>query len=92
MIIFTVISTLSDPWAGFSDSLVGILGVTIGVMIGYFRVLNNDIETFIDIVPADVTVNSILAVGAYTKHDRREDRNIIFNVINNSGKMRACNY
>lgn len=85
-----VISTLSEPWAGFSDSIVGILGLTMGVMIGYFRVLNSDIETYLDTVPADVTVNSILAVGAYTQLDRREDRNIIFNVINNTERMRPC--
>lgn len=39
---------------GFSDSLLGVLGMTAGMMVGLLRVTKAEPDSFIDAVPADI--------------------------------------
>lgn len=78
-------STYVDPVAGFSDSLLGNLGLCVAIMTGILRVAPVSGSKHIDNVAADVTVNSILAVGMKTSGGDQYAN--IFNVVSNNEKI-----
>ena len=63
-VIFLVIATFKDPAPGFFDSILGPLGGLIGIHCGLMRVLRIHHNAHMDVVPADIVINSILAVSA----------------------------
>ncbi|XP_058834139.1 fatty acyl-CoA reductase wat-like [Topomyia yanbarensis] len=71
-----VTTTNSDPIPGWTDNIYGYNGVVVGAATGALRIfhINNDFRA--DIVPADIVVNSTLAVGWYAA-DHRNETNII---------------
>lgn len=62
--LFSVIATYKDPAPGFFDSLLGPLGALIGIQSGLIRVIRNHHNAHVDVVPADIVINSVLAVSA----------------------------
>ncbi|XP_001868544.2 fatty acyl-CoA reductase wat [Culex quinquefasciatus] len=61
-----VISTLEDPIVGWTDNVYGLNGVLVGVGCGLLRVLHCHAHCHADIIPADLVVNSSLAVIWHT--------------------------
>lgn len=61
-----VISTAEDPIEGWTDNVYGLNGVMVGTGCGVLHVLHCNNDYHIDIVPADLVVNSSLAVIWYT--------------------------
>lgn len=62
--LFLVIATYKDPVPGFFDSLLGPLGGLIVIQSGLLRVFRVHHNAHMDVVPADIVINSILAVSA----------------------------
>lgn len=87
MISFKVQSTVRDPVPVFVDKLLGPSGVAVGVHVGLIRVVKAKSEASTDIIPADVVVNSTLALAWKTslKHFK-EDEVQIYNCAINSIK------
>lgn len=71
-----------DPVPGFSDSLLGGLGVVFGVSIGFIRVFPASSNVAIDVVPLDVVGNSILVIAKQTAKEGK-----IYNLVTNCGKL-----
>ncbi|XP_053687742.1 fatty acyl-CoA reductase wat-like [Sabethes cyaneus] len=61
-----VISTAEDPIEGWTDNVYGLNGVVTGFGCGILRVLHCNSDYHVDIIPADLVVNSSLAVIWYT--------------------------
>lgn len=61
---FPVIATHKDPVPGYFDSLIGILGGLIGIQCGLLRVFRIHHKAHMDVVPADIVINSVIAVSA----------------------------
>ena len=57
-------ATYKDPVPGYFDSLLGPLGGLIGIQCGLMRVLRIHHKAYMDVVPADLVINSVLAVSA----------------------------
>lgn len=57
-------ATYKDPVPGFYDSMIGPLGGLVGIQCGLIRVLRIHHKAHLDIVPADVVINSVIAVSA----------------------------
>ncbi|CAO1362962.1 unnamed protein product [Diamesa serratosioi] len=61
-----VIGTCKDPVPGFFDTLLGPLGGLIGVYCGLLRVVKMNLKSKMDIVPADIVVDSVIAISSTT--------------------------
>jgi hypothetical protein len=79
-------STYVDPVPGYADSMLGLLGGTIGISTGIVRVAPANPNVTLDYVAADITVNSILAIGMTRAANNVKDCNI-FNIVNNGEKF-----
>lgn len=84
MISFTIIvtTTYRDPIEGYTDNLYGLNGVVIGAGVGVLRILFIDNDKYADIVPADVVVNSTLAVAWWTYSNYKLVDNFFFAKLN----------
>lgn len=58
---FSVISTYKEPVSGWIDNIFGVTGALVGGGAGLLRVMNFDKNYTAQIVPADLTVNSLIA-------------------------------
>ena len=74
--------TIKDPVPGFSDSLLGGLGVVFGVSIGFVRVFPASSDLGVDVIPLDVVGNSILVIAKQTAEEGK-----IYNIVTNCGKL-----
>ncbi|XP_055526899.1 fatty acyl-CoA reductase wat-like [Wyeomyia smithii] len=78
-----VISTAEDPIEGWTDNLYGLNGVVVGFGSGVLRILHCNKVKHVDIIPADLVVNSSLAVIWYmsTKQPNQIDDSteLVFN-------------
>lgn len=54
---------MKDPVKGYADSILGMLGVTIGAGLGLIRVSKAIPSVKMDLVPADIVVNYALVVA-----------------------------
>jgi hypothetical protein len=79
MIACLVSTTLRDPVPGFADSILGLVGVTLGVTLGVIRVYKAKSDIVMDLVPSDVVVNSILTIACMTSESRNQMVKSIFN-------------
>lgn len=87
MFPFIVMSTYIEPVEGYSDTLLGALGGSIGLTTGIIRVAQMHQENCLDYVAADITVNSILAIAETraANIDKYDDN--IFNIVNTGEKL-----
>lgn len=78
-----VISTLEDPIEGWTDNIYGLNGVITGIGSGVLRVLHLDATYCVDVVPADLVVNSCLATIWYTgtRPEPLADQDKVFNCV-----------
>ncbi|XP_058463867.1 fatty acyl-CoA reductase wat-like [Malaya genurostris] len=72
-----VTTTNSDPIPGWTDNIYGYNGVVVGAATGALRIFHINNDNRAEIVPADIVVNSTLAVGWYAANHRDE-----INIIN----------
>lgn len=79
-------STYADPVPGFSNTLLGTLGFCFAIMLGLFNVTQLSKDTAITNIPADITVNSILAITAKNV-EWKEKAPKIFNVVGNNERV-----
>ncbi|XP_055627972.1 fatty acyl-CoA reductase wat-like [Toxorhynchites rutilus septentrionalis] len=83
-----VTSTMEDPIEGWTDNVYGLNGVIVGVGSGVLRILHLNQDCHVDFVPADLVVNSCLALSWYTAvHQSDEPPNedeIVFNCTSRS--------
>jgi alcohol-forming fatty acyl-CoA reductase len=92
---FVVQSTLEDPVAGFVDKLIGPVGLGVGIMAGLIRIVKTSTKVFTDIVPADIVVNSTLAIAQYTfkvKSGQHGQAPIFNTSVNKVRKLTICKY
>ncbi|XP_014245937.1 fatty acyl-CoA reductase wat-like [Cimex lectularius] len=61
-----ITNTRSEPMGGWIDNLYGPVGLAMGIGTGLIRVFNADINAVGAMVPADMTVNAILAAAYKT--------------------------
>lgn len=59
----TVIATASEPLPGWIDNLYGPTGIVTGVMTGIIKTLPCEMDVRTDLVPADLTVNALIAAA-----------------------------
>lgn len=88
----TVQATFNDPVAGYIDSLFGVNSLFVGVGTGILRVFNLKREAMgyhVDLIPADIAVNSTLIVARETtklpKGECRIYNNVTCNVYKTTG-------
>lgn len=62
-IFLTVIATANEPLPGWIDNLYGPTGIVTGVMTGIIKSLPCDLNAVTDLVPADLTVNALIAAS-----------------------------
>jgi hypothetical protein len=55
--------TQKDPVPGFIDKIIGPAGLGVGMLAGLIRVIKTSTKVYTDLVPADVVVNSTLAIA-----------------------------
>jgi hypothetical protein len=67
-----VVTTAKEPVIGFSDTILGILGVGLGVCMGLIRVFKASPNTILNMVASDVVVNYILVI-AWNTAKRKTD-------------------
>ncbi|XP_050539331.1 fatty acyl-CoA reductase wat-like [Daktulosphaira vitifoliae] len=58
-----VIATASEPLPGWIDNLYGPTGIVTGVMTGIIKTLPCEMDFRTDLVPADLTVNALIAAA-----------------------------
>lgn len=58
-----MISTYREPIRGWINNIYGPTGVLLGAGLGLFRILHCDRTVNANIIPADMTVNSLIASG-----------------------------
>ncbi|XP_025424317.1 fatty acyl-CoA reductase wat-like [Sipha flava] len=58
-----VIATAKEPLPGWIDNLYGPTGIVTGVMTGIIKALPCEIDAGTDLVPADLTVNALIAAS-----------------------------
>lgn len=51
---------MKDPVPGFSDTILGVLGIGVGAGLGIIRVAKAYNKSAMDMVPSDVVVNMLL--------------------------------
>lgn len=68
---------IKDTFPGFADKLIGPIGLGVGVMAGLIRIIKANRSTSLDVIPADIVVNSILAIAWKTAD--RDDHVSIYN-------------
>lgn len=61
-----IVSTLEEPVPGWIDNLYGPTGLMVGYGAGIIRVMRYQDDCDADIVPADMSVNCLLAIGYKT--------------------------
>lgn len=61
-----IATTFTDPVPGYTDNIYGVNGVVAGAGVGIIRILHINDEMKANIVPADLVVNSIIAVAWFT--------------------------
>lgn len=92
-----VVSTLREPLAGWANTYYGLLGVTYGVGVGVIRSLYCDPAKTGDIVPADYTVNAIIAASwaiGQSNFDSNKEvlNNLAFDELNVEYNIPIFNY
>lgn len=58
-----MIATANEPLPGWIDNLYGPTGFVTGVMTGIIKALPCEIDAGTDLVPADLTVNALIAAS-----------------------------
>ncbi|XP_050433016.1 fatty acyl-CoA reductase wat-like [Adelges cooleyi] len=84
-----VIATASEPMPGWIDNLYGPTGIVTGVMTGIIKALPCEIDNGTDLVPADMTVNALIAAAydtnnRYTSESSKSDDLMIYNYVSSS--------
>jgi alcohol-forming fatty acyl-CoA reductase len=75
----SVCSTLKDPEAGFTDTIMGLIGVGVGAALGLLRVFKINHDSVLDLVTSDIVVNSILTIACIISKTRNQTDKRIFN-------------
>uniref|UniRef100_A0A1B6DYX1 Fatty acyl-CoA reductase n=2 Tax=Clastoptera arizonana TaxID=38151 RepID=A0A1B6DYX1_9HEMI len=77
-----IISSVKEPLVGWVDNINGATGVCAGATVGLLRVWRADPNAVADLIPIDVTVNTIISIGWYISQQKpsSEDK-IIFNLV-----------
>lgn len=91
----TVQATIKDPVSGYLESLFGMMSLMIGVGTGIVRVIRlkrEEISYNIDLIPADIVVNSTLIVAKETSTLKRGDCKIYNNVFSNVQKITGSEF
>lgn len=77
---------MKDPVPGFSDTILGVLGIGVGAGLGIIRVAKAYNKSAMDMVPSDVVVNMLLVVAWQTsKKSSGHDEADIYNCISGEG-------
>lgn len=63
MHIFSVISTYREPAIGWVDNVYGPTGALVGGGAGLIRTMNIDENCTAELIPADLTVNALIATA-----------------------------
>lgn len=79
-------STRADPVAGYSDNLLGALGVAFGAITGFLRVVPCNFNVPTNLVAADITINSILMI-AKRNAELKGREPTIFNLVCNNERI-----
>lgn len=75
--MFAVQSVNKDGFPGFADQITGPVGLGAGVLVGFIRVIKASTKNCLDVVPADIVVNSTLAIAWETsKREKGQEVNI----------------
>jgi len=74
-----VIGTANEPLPGWIDNLYGPTGIVTGVMTGIIKSLPCNLNAVTDLVPADLTVNALIAASWDTnvRYDNNDNNNNI---------------
>ncbi|XP_058793398.1 fatty acyl-CoA reductase wat-like [Phymastichus coffea] len=68
-----VISTYHEPVAGWIDNIYGPTGALVGGGAGLIRTMNMDGECVAELIPADLTVNALIATAWDVANSKNED-------------------
>ncbi|XP_032686156.1 fatty acyl-CoA reductase wat-like [Odontomachus brunneus] len=79
----SIVSTARDPIAGWVDNYYGPNGVSAFYYKGLMRFMIGDPNCTANIVPADITVNALIATAwdVFTQSHRRGDKTLIYNHV-----------
>lgn len=66
---------MKDPFPGFADTILGVLGVGIGAGMGLIRVSKASCDESLDIIPADIVVNYSLVIAWHVSNTIKSSRN-----------------
>lgn len=75
--------SLIDPVPGYLDTLLGALGMTFGVAVGFMRVMNTSKKLGYDAIPVDVVVNATIVIIKEVSEQQRHSK--IYNLVSNCG-------
>jgi len=69
---------MKDPVAGYTDSLLGIMGIGVGIGLGVMKVSNSVDGVYVDMVPADIVINYILIVAWFVTNKEANDKQHVY--------------
>ncbi|XP_032686164.1 fatty acyl-CoA reductase wat-like isoform X3 [Odontomachus brunneus] len=78
-----VMNTVREPLVGWIDNYYGPIGVTVSIAKGLTRFFRADSDCLINFVPADITINALIAAAwdVFNQPQKRGDKMIIYNSV-----------
>lgn len=86
-VIFLVIPTHREPICGWIDNMHGLVGVTVGCVMGLIRANYCDKSVKMSVVPGDLTTNALI-VSAWDIANNRRYFQVITFTGNNSDRIK----
>ena len=62
-LLFSVVSTANEPIKCWINNVYGAVGIAVGAGVGLIRVMRSIPNNILDIVPADMVINSSIATA-----------------------------
>lgn len=67
---------MKDPVAGYTDSLLGIMGIGVGTGLGVMKVSKIVDGVYVDMIPADIVINYILIVAWFATNKEVDKQHV----------------